>query len=175
MSKVGGFDITWITAPTGVAGVARARVSGAGVASQEMELRYRSDDQGVWIEFPTHVRGFDVQAVPQDDAPNQYLLVPRIGSFETLPARAVKPGEESQGGTMGGKKKAPKIKAQMPGKIVRVLVKEGGLVEKDMPLLVMEAMKMENEIKAPQNGKIAKIKVVVGQAVESGAELVLYE
>lgn len=65
-----------------------------------------------------------------------------------------------------------KIKAQIPGKIVKILKKEGEWVEKDEGVLVMEAMKMQNEIKAPEKGKIKKIYVKEMEAVESGAILV---
>ena len=72
-----------------------------------------------------------------------------------------------------GAKKSMRVRAQMPGKIVRVLVKVGDEVAKDQPLLVMEAMKMENEIRATAPGRIETLKVSEGQAVESGADLIL--
>ena len=61
----------------------------------------------------------------------------------------------------------------MPGKIIRVLVQEGAEVQKDQPLLVMEAMKMENEIRSPQNGVVGQLKVSEGSTVESGADLII--
>jgi 3-methylcrotonyl-CoA carboxylase alpha subunit len=63
----------------------------------------------------------------------------------------------------------------MPGKIVRILVQAGAQVEKGQPLLVMEAMKMENEIRAAGAGKVSAVKVIEGQAVETGADLMLIE
>lgn len=63
------------------------------------------------------------------------------------------------------------VRAQMPGKILRVNVKEGATVEKGQSIIVMEAMKMENEIKAPQAGRVQGLKISEGQAVETGAEL----
>jgi biotin carboxyl carrier protein len=64
------------------------------------------------------------------------------------------------------------IKAMMPGRIVRVLVAKGDSVEKGAALLVLEAMKMENEIQAPVGGVIEDIFVEAGQTVEGGAELI---
>ncbi len=61
--------------------------------------------------------------------------------------------------------------SKMPGKIVKVLVKEGSVVEQGAPLLVMEAMKMENEIRAPKAGHITQLSVKEGQAVEMGCLL----
>jgi biotin carboxyl carrier protein len=63
----------------------------------------------------------------------------------------------------------------MPGKIVRVLVGEGDDVEEGQGVVVVEAMKMENEIGSPKNGKISAVKVESGQTVEAGATLVVVE
>ncbi len=63
------------------------------------------------------------------------------------------------------------VVAKMPGKISKILVKEGDIVEKGTPLLVMEAMKMENEIRASLSGTVKSLRVKEGQAIESGALL----
>ena len=63
----------------------------------------------------------------------------------------------------------------MPGKILKVLVKEGDQVEEGTPLLIMEAMKMENEMKAPASAKIKKILVATGDNVETGAKLIEFD
>ena len=67
------------------------------------------------------------------------------------------------------------IESLMPGKVVRIMVQEGEKVAKGQGLMVIEAMKMENEIESPKEGKVASLKVDVGQAVESGAALVVVE
>ncbi len=76
------------------------------------------------------------------------------------------------GGAMGGGKT---IAAGMPGKIVKVYVKPGQEVTEKQPILVMEAMKMENEIKSSGNFKVKDVLVKPGQSVESGAVLVTFE
>ncbi|HYK38545.1 MAG TPA: biotin/lipoyl-containing protein [Candidatus Eremiobacteraceae bacterium] len=63
------------------------------------------------------------------------------------------------------------ICAPMPGKIVRLLAKSGDEVEVGQGLLVVEAMKMQNEIRSPKSGKVEKIFVKEGQAVNSGEVL----
>jgi biotin carboxyl carrier protein len=68
-----------------------------------------------------------------------------------------------------------KILAPMPGKIVRVIVAEGDEVEAGQPLVVVEAMKMQNEIKATKNGKITKIAVKEATAVNAGDLLAIVE
>jgi len=67
------------------------------------------------------------------------------------------------------------IRAVMPGRIVRVLVTEGETVTKGTGLVVVEAMKMENELAAPRDGTVARVHVGAGETVESGAELVELE
>lgn len=63
----------------------------------------------------------------------------------------------------------------MPGKIVEIFVKEGEEVTKDQPLLIMEAMKMENEMRASADAKIKSINVKPGDNVESGQTLISFE
>ncbi|MGB9752081.1 MAG: acetyl-CoA carboxylase biotin carboxyl carrier protein subunit [Roseiflexus castenholzii] len=61
-----------------------------------------------------------------------------------------------------------RIKAPIPGLITRVLVSPGEAVELGQPLLVLEAMKMENEIRAPRAGRVTQIHVAPGQSVTLG-------
>ena len=67
------------------------------------------------------------------------------------------------------------IVSVMPGKVVRVLVAVGDAVEAGQGLVVVEAMKMENEIGAPRAGRIIAIHVEPGRAVEAGAPLLVIE
>ncbi len=64
------------------------------------------------------------------------------------------------------------VKALMPGRVVRVLVSKGDTVQRGAGLLILEAMKMENEIQAPIDGLVDEILVTSGDTVESGADLV---
>ncbi|HZE81797.1 MAG TPA: biotin/lipoyl-containing protein [Candidatus Polarisedimenticolia bacterium] len=64
-----------------------------------------------------------------------------------------------------------KIKAPMPGKVVRVLAGVGTQVELGQSVIVIEAMKMQNELKAPKNGVVKKINVAEGAAVDAGQAL----
>ncbi|MEX0965981.1 MAG: biotin/lipoyl-containing protein [Bacteroidia bacterium] len=67
------------------------------------------------------------------------------------------------------------IKAPMPGLVLKVLVEVGEEVQKDTPLMILEAMKMENVLKSPAAGKVKKIEVSQGQAVEKNQSLLLFE
>ncbi len=67
------------------------------------------------------------------------------------------------------------INSPMPGKVVKVFVKEGEAVKEGQPLVVVEAMKMENELKAHRAGTVTKVFAKEGVAVENGAKLVVVE
>lgn len=60
------------------------------------------------------------------------------------------------------------VQAPMPGRVVRVLVQSGDDVELDDPVIIVEAMKMENEVRATASGLIAEIAVAAGDTVEAG-------
>lgn len=67
------------------------------------------------------------------------------------------------------------LEAPMPGLVVAVRVKPGDHVEHGTPLIVMEAMKMQNELLSETTGTVREVRASVGQAVESGVELVVIE
>jgi biotin carboxyl carrier protein len=67
------------------------------------------------------------------------------------------------------------IRAAMPGRVINVLVSEGDQVKADQGVVVVEAMKMENEVKSPKQGKVLEVKVVAGQAVEKGQVMMVIE
>ena len=67
------------------------------------------------------------------------------------------------------------IAAPMPGKVVRLLVKEGDSVDVGQGLIVVEAMKMQSEIRSPKSGKVEKLFASEGQAVNAGEVLLWVE
>jgi biotin carboxyl carrier protein len=84
----------------------------------------------------------------------------------------------SQGAAAAPRKAATgpaRVVAPMPGRLVRVLVQPGQQVEAGDGLLVMEAMKMENELRSPRAGRVAELLVREGQTVETAALLVVVE
>ena len=78
----------------------------------------------------------------------------------------------SRAGAQGG---AKKIAAPMPGKVVRVIAPPGTEVEQGAGVIVIEAMKMQNELKSPKRGKVAKVLVAEGAPVNAGDVLVVIE
>lgn len=75
----------------------------------------------------------------------------------------------------GGGSGRAEIRAPMPGKVVKVLVEVGQAVEADQGIVVLEAMKMENELRTPVAGVVTRLEAVVGATVEPGAAVALVE
>jgi biotin carboxyl carrier protein len=78
------------------------------------------------------------------------------------------------GGAAGGEGRAA-ITAPMPGKVVRILAAEGDAVEAGQGILVVEAMKMQNEMKSPRAGRVGSIPVKENESVAAGAVLAVIE
>jgi len=83
-------------------------------------------------------------------------------------------GGRRQGGAAPGSGPL-RITAPMPGKVVRVLVKTGDAVRARQPVVVVEAMKMENEVRADRDGTVAEIHTRDGMSVEAGALLMIIQ
>jgi len=78
--------------------------------------------------------------------------------------------------TAGGKKKkSGTVSANIPGKIVTIEVSEGQEVTEGQVILILEAMKMQNEIQAPVNGKVVSVNCEEGQSIEANVPLVVIE
>ena len=101
------------------------------------------------------------------------------GSFEaSIPwSHLVDERKIRVGGTQSGLELQGRqlISVPMPGKIIAVLVAEGDAVEKGQGLVIVEAMKMENEVRSPVTGAVREIKVKPGDTVEGGAVLLVVE
>jgi acetyl/propionyl-CoA carboxylase alpha subunit len=77
--------------------------------------------------------------------------------------------------TVGGDEGPRALRAPMPGRVVRVLVEPGEEVAEQQGVVVIEAMKMQNELRSPKAGRIKRLAVGVGDAVAAGALLALVE
>lgn len=82
---------------------------------------------------------------------------------------------ERLGMGLGSSATLSQIKAPMPGMVLDVMVTPGQTVQKDEPLLILEAMKMENVIKSPRDGEIDSVGVVKGSAIEKNTLLVEFK
>jgi len=132
-------------------------------------------------------RAFEADAV--EVAPGTYSILIEGTSLEVR----VEPRAAGLSVTVAGREYAPAIRnprqwrrrggaaveaegqqqviAPMPGKVVRVLVKQGETVEAGQGVVVVEAMKMQNEVRAPKSGKVERLLVSENQAVAAGEVL----
>lgn len=85
------------------------------------------------------------------------------------------PGRQKREGAGAAVTGPQRIVSPMPGKVVRVLVKAGDEVTARQGLVVVEAMKMENELRAARNGRVRDVAVSEGQSVEAGTVLLVVE
>jgi biotin carboxyl carrier protein len=103
--------------------------------------------------------------------PNSADLTVLVGSREyeisILDRREWRKGQSAAAEKEGRER----IMASMPGKVVRVLVKNGDAIKKGQGILVVEAMKMQNEIRAAKSGTIERLEVAEGQTVSAGQVL----
>jgi biotin carboxyl carrier protein len=132
-----------------------------------------------WMEADFVSVGRFVRSLRLDDGTQFSLIHHREGTMHEIsiggsiatieiidPLAARRKRTEDAAGTGG------LLRALMPGRVVRLLVEPGEEVRKGAGILVLEAMKMENEIQAPADGIVDQIFVSAGQTVESGADLV---
>lgn len=96
---------------------------------------------------------------------------PKAAAPKAAPAAAPKAAPAAAPAAPAGAAGAVAVTAPMPGKILGVKASAGQAVKRGQVLLILEAMKMENEIVAPQDGTVATINVAVGDSVEPGATL----
>jgi acetyl/propionyl-CoA carboxylase alpha subunit len=91
--------------------------------------------------------------------------------FEVKDPRSLQGRRGAGAGTEGPRP----VKAPMPGRVVRLLVEVGEEVEEGQGVVVIEAMKMQNELKSPKAGRVIRVGAAVGDTVGSGDVLVVVE
>lgn len=114
------------------------------------------------LSFPFNLTTMEVALSIESWTEHQWRAV--LGNQVILVEPVRNEGSQSSSGDQ--------IRTQMPGRILRVLVKPGDFVRAQQTLLVMEAMKMENEIRASKDAKVAAVHVTAGASVEAGMVLV---
>ena len=125
--------------------------AGGAAAPRSVDVSLAATHNG---DFDVHVNG---HVVP--------LQVRPAGSF----------GRQKKAGAGSGASGPQRVLAPMPGKVVRVLVKPGDEVKARQGLVVVEAMKMENELKAARDGRVRDVTAREGQSVDAGAVLLVVE
>jgi biotin carboxyl carrier protein len=148
----------------------RFRVSLDGV--ETMVDARRVGEFGVSLLFPngSHESGA-VQLAPGTAPGEIFAHLP--GRTVTLVVNGRRSGRRAA--DIGDTPGEQRVAAPMPGRVVRVLVSPGDQVEARQPLVVVEAMKMENELRSPKAGRIKNVAATAGLSVEAGRVLVVVE
>lgn len=142
------------------------------VDGRERLLEARRIGTGAW----SLVDGVEARLVEVDGVAPKYSI--EVSHSDGEPRQAVVEiaceGGRGAGHQSGGQ--APSgptsVRAPIPGKVVKILVKVGDHVTVGQTLLVLEAMKMENELRAPRGASVLALPVAEGTAVDTGQELV---
>jgi biotin carboxyl carrier protein len=127
---------------------------------------------GVAAENLTVSISRDVQVTPGRE-PGE-LLVTLDGRLVAAKVNGRRTGRGTPDGGVHGQGEQS-VAAPMPGRVVRVLVGTGDHVSARQALVVVEAMKMENELRAPKAGRVKEVTVTPGTSVEAGRVLVVIE
>jgi biotin carboxyl carrier protein len=162
--------------PVGAAGphggTFRVALSGAGGAGARTshEIQAARTDLGLSLLFAADHRSVDVAMTPR--AAGECLVqTPRLTVAAVVDGRRFERTGPSDASGHGEQR----VKAPMPGRVVRVLVKAGDTVAARQGLVVVEAMKMENELTVPRAGRVKEVAVAEGASVEAGRLLVIVE
>ena len=131
------------------------QLDGATAPSRSVDAAFAAQHSGAAGDFDVHLAGLTIP-----------VQIRPAGSF----------GRQKKEGAGGQSATGPqRVVAPMPGKVVRVLVKPGDDVKARQGLVVIEAMKMENELRAARDGRVRDVAVAEGQSVDAGAVLLVVE
>lgn len=118
---------------------------------------------------------FQVEVIAADFNSKKYSVKVNGNTYDVSIANELDLLIESMGISVGAGKVVNEIKAPMPGLILEICVAAGQEVSENEPLLILEAMKMENTLVSPRSGKIKSIAVEKSNAVEKGQLLIEFE
>ncbi|MFZ1701494.1 MAG: biotin/lipoyl-containing protein [Pyrinomonadaceae bacterium] len=116
---------------------------------------------------------FEAAVSPKSSGAAEFVVELKGNQFETTvidPKRL-----RGSGSTEGDASGRAEIKTAMPGKVVRILVAEGDSVQKGDGVIVVEAMKMQNEMRSPKDGVVSEIKVSENATVAAGDVLLIID
>lgn len=149
----------------------------ARMAIESGKLRYEADPV-VDTQYDIHAFGEGRYSVLLDGRSYTAVAIPgggiavngRVYEVEVVDPRVFR--ARGAAGRAGGRQS---IAAQMPGRVIRVLVEAGQDVEAGQGLIVVEAMKMQNEMRSPAAGKVMEVRIGTGQAVIAGQILMVID
>ena len=178
--EIGGKTRQIAIEPVGAVGSASGglfRVKTSGVVSEhlremtpEVLVSARVTDLGLSLRYEFTGEIVDVAAVERV-AGEWFVQLPHIDVTAVVDRRR----HESAGAGATATTGVQRVTAPMPGRVVRILVKAGDEVAVRQGLVVVEAMKMENELSSPKAGRVKEVAVAEGTSVEAGRLLVVIE
>jgi biotin carboxyl carrier protein len=138
----------------------------------EIDVEVIEAEQGVWVlrqgaqQTVAQVDGAGAKMTVEIRRPgaDPVVVVAEVGGARGKPAAIAKATEATGPVTM---------RSPIPGRVVKVLVKVDDRVAAGQTVIVLEAMKMENELRAPRAGRVASVSCTEGTAVEAGQDLVV--
>ena len=149
----------------------RYRVTVDGVAT--LVDAQRSGEFAVSLLFPDAAHSAARVSLAPGGAPGEMLAAVR-GRVAAVVVNGRRTGR-GPADTGAGADGEQKVVAPMPGRVVRVLVAAGDEVQARQPVVVVEAMKMENELRSPKTGRVKDVPVAAGASVEAGRVLMVIE
>ncbi|HEY3817581.1 MAG TPA: biotin/lipoyl-containing protein [Polyangiaceae bacterium] len=140
-------------------------------------LQARLDDEPIDVDvvvvgsqLSVRVNGQVVDLTTEGTPPELGAVASGHRSYVRVESERMRSAEQAKKSTVAGGEKT--VKSPMPGRVVKVLISKGDAVEVGQGLLVLEAMKMENEVRARVAGTVAEVHVAPGATVEGNAKLV---
>ena len=124
----------------------------------------------VGSQLSVRVNGQVVDLTTEGTPPELGAVASGHRSYVRVESERMRSAEQAKKTTVSGGDKT--VKSPMPGRVVKVLVAKGDVVEVGQGLMVLEAMKMENEVRARVAGTVAEVHVAAGATVEGNAKLV---
>ena len=144
----------------------------ARVDDREYELEASEVEPNVYLlEHSGEIHEFYVASASQPGSPQVVSSRKSDTEITLIDPRRLR-GSAGVGGTADG---LAEIRTMMPGKVVRLIAKTGDAVEKGDAVLVVEAMKMQNDLKAPKAGIVKEIRIQEGSTVGAGDVLAVIE
>jgi biotin carboxyl carrier protein len=149
--------------------------AGVRVDGQPVDVALTQAEPGVWIlrrggeQTVAQVDGRGGKLAVEIRRPGRDAVLVAADVSDARRASIVAPARTAAGG-------APiTVRSPIPGRLIKLLVKAGDTVASGQTMVVLEAMKMENELTAPRAGRIAEVRCAEGAAVEAGQDLVIVE
>jgi glutaconyl-CoA/methylmalonyl-CoA decarboxylase subunit gamma len=128
------------------------------------------DVVSVGSRLSARIGGKIVDLTTEGALPDLGVVASGHRSYVRVQSERMRSAEQAKSATVSASDRV--VKSPMPGRVVKVLVAEGDAVAAGQGLVVLEAMKMENEVRARAPGKVAQVHVKAGVTVEGNARLV---